>query len=215
MTRPCKAILFDLDNCLCDARAVGDDLFEPAFAAIRKANHGQVPEDRLRQAFDECWYTSFDLVAKRYRFSDSMFRAGFDVFSKLEVKGPIEGYPDLEIVKDLAADKYLVTSGFRRLQESKVRALGIQDWFRRVVIDAVDVPPQRGKKAIFEEILRESGHAPDEMIVVGDNPLSELAAGRQLGMQTVQTVRPGVKAAAADFHIGRLDELPPILAAER
>jgi putative hydrolase of the HAD superfamily len=215
MTSPCKAIVFDLDNCLCDARAVGEELFEPAFEAIRNANRGDVPEERLRQAFDECWFTSFDLVAKRYRFSDAMFRAGFDAFSRLEVAGPLEGYPDLPVLRQLAGDKYLVTSGFRRLQESKVRALGIADWFRRVVVDAVDVPPQLGKKAIFEDILRESGHAPGEIVVVGDNPLSELAAGRQLGMQTVQTVRPGVTVAAADFHIGRLDELPPILAGER
>ncbi|MFO1212457.1 MAG: hypothetical protein U1E74_08000 [Paenacidovorax caeni] len=31
------------------------------------------------------------------------------------------------------------------------------------------------------------------MLVVGDNPLSELAAGRALGATTVQTVRPGVE----------------------
>lgn len=215
MTSACKAIIFDLDNCLCDARAVGEDLFQPAFDAIRRANRGDVPEERLRQAFDECWYTSYDLVAKRYRFSEAMFQTGFEVFRTLEVQGPLQGYADLPVLRQLAGDKYLVTSGFQRLQESKVQALGIREWFTRVVIDAVDVPPPRGKKAIFGDILRESGHAPGEILVVGDNPLSELAAGRELGMQTVQTVRPGVTAAAADFHISRLDELPPILAGER
>ena len=33
-----KAIIFDLDSCLAAADEVGDQLFAPAFAAIRAAN---------------------------------------------------------------------------------------------------------------------------------------------------------------------------------
>jgi hypothetical protein len=32
-----KALIFDLDNCLAPANAVGEELFEPAFDAIRTA----------------------------------------------------------------------------------------------------------------------------------------------------------------------------------
>lgn len=206
-----KAILFDLDNCLCDAREAGESLFEPAFAAIAAANRGHLPEPALRAAFDECWYSAFDVVAQRHGFSDAMVQAGLDAFRRVEVGGALQGYPDLPVLPTLPVERHLVTSGFHRLQSSKVRALGIGHWFAAVHIDAVDVPPQRGKQAIFGDILRERGFDPGEVLVVGDNPLSELRAGRALGMPTVQTLRPGVARADADFHIGRLDQLFDIL----
>ncbi len=39
-----KAIIFDLDSCLAAADEVGEQLFAPAFAAIRAANDGSVPK---------------------------------------------------------------------------------------------------------------------------------------------------------------------------
>ena len=36
-----KAIIFDLDSCLAAADEVGEQLFAPAFAAIRAANEGR------------------------------------------------------------------------------------------------------------------------------------------------------------------------------
>ena len=50
-----KAIIFDLDSCLAAADEVGEQLFAPAFAAIRAANDGSVPDEQLRAAFAECW----------------------------------------------------------------------------------------------------------------------------------------------------------------
>ena len=49
--------------------------------------------------------------------------------------------------------RFLVTSGFRRLQESKVRALGFADWFAAIYIDAIDEPNRRGKHGFFQDIL--------------------------------------------------------------
>jgi hypothetical protein len=41
-----KALIFDLDNCLAAANEVGDDLFEPAFGAMRNANRGTLTTER-------------------------------------------------------------------------------------------------------------------------------------------------------------------------
>ena len=207
MAQHYQAIVFDLDNCLCDSREPGEELFAPAFAAIEKANAGHVPSERLKAAFEECWYTSFDLVAKRHGFTQRMYEAGFQAFSRLEVTKPLKGYPDLNVLQRLSLDKYLVTSGFRRLQQSKVRALDIGGWFTKVVIDAVDRQPHVGKQRVFEDILAERGYEPSRVLAVGDNPISELEAGRRLGMVTVQTLRPGVKQDEADHHIRSFEEL--------
>ena len=211
MTQPYQAVFLDLDNCICDAREPGGDLFEPAFDAICRANDGHVSDDQLQAAFGECWSTSFDLVARRYGFTKEMFDAGFAVFSRLEGRKPLFGYPDLPVLPGLAIDKYLVTTGFRLLQDSKVRALGIAPWFRKVVIDAVDVPPARGKQAIFADLLAEGGYDAARVLAVGDNPLSELAAGKALGMVTVQTLRRGVEKAPADAHIHSFEELAELI----
>ncbi len=187
-----KAIIFDLDSCLAAADEVGEQLFAPAFAAIRAANDGSVPEEKLRAAFAECWRVAFDAVADKYCFTEAMRAAGWQMFRQTEVTGPMSGYGDLAVLKELPVQRFLVTSGFRRLQESKVRALGFADWFAAIYIDALDEPNRRGKHGFFQDILSAHGLRPDEVLVVGDNPDSEIEAGNRLGMKTIQVLRPGV-----------------------
>ena len=67
-----KAIIFDLDSCLAAADEVGEQLFAPAFAAIRAANDGSVPEDKLQTPFAECWRVAFDAVADKYAVTEAM-----------------------------------------------------------------------------------------------------------------------------------------------
>jgi len=207
-----KAIIFDLDSCLAAADEVGQQLFAPAFAAIRAANHGSVPEEKLKAAFSECWRVAFDAVADKYGFTEAMRSAGWREFRRTEVTTPMRGYGDLEVLKELPFQKFLVTSGFRRLQESKVDALGFADWFAAIHIDAIDEPDRRGKKAIFEDIQVKYRLRPDEVLVVGDNADSEIAAGNELGMRTIQILRPGVpRSERAGQHICGLAALKEIL----
>ena len=207
-----KALIFDLDSCLAAANEVGDAIFAPAFQAIREANDGTVPEDRVSAAFADCWRFPFDFIADKYLFSSAMRAAGFSAFSKIEVRQPMRGYGDLDVLAEIPAKLFLVTSGFRRLQESKVTALGIAHLFAEVRIDAIDEPRPSGKLVNFEAILREYRFSPDEVLVVGDNPESEIAAGNQLGMTTIQILRPGVTPSSAATHqIRGLKELKQCL----
>jgi len=184
-----KALIFDLDSCLAAADEVGESLFATAFQAIRSANIGTVPEEQLRAAFADCWRFPFDFIADKYGFSPAMRAAGFAAFKQTEVRQPMHGYGDLDALAELPAKLFLVTSGFRRLQESKVRAL-----------------------QAFEAILQKHQLSPKEVLVVGDNPDSEIAAGNRLGMTTIQILRPGVPASpAATHHIHTLGELKRFL----
>lgn len=207
-----KAIIFDLDSCLAAANEVGDELFAPAFTAIRAANDGTVSEAALREAFAECWRCAFDFVADKYGFTAAMRAAGWVAFTRTEVNAPMYGYGDLAGLKDLPVQRFLVTSGFRRLQESKVRALGFADWFAAVHIDAIDEPARKGKLGIFQELLATHRLRPEEVLVVGDNPDSEIEAGNRLGMKTIQILRPGVpRSSAATAHIHSLVGLKEFL----
>jgi putative hydrolase of the HAD superfamily len=207
-----KALIFDLDSCLAAADEAGENLFAPAFQAIRLANHDAVSEDQLRAAFKDCWRFPFDLIAEKYGFSPAMRAAGFAAFKNIEVRQALHGYGDLHELAQLPAKLFLVTSGFRRLQESKVKALGIAHLFTAIHIDAIDEGKGAGKLPVFTSILQVHGYQPDEVLVVGDNPDSEIAAGNLLKLTTIQTLRPGVPPSSAATHrIRSLSELKRFL----
>jgi putative hydrolase of the HAD superfamily len=207
-----KALIFDLDNCLAAADEVGQQLYEPAFRAIRQANHGTLSDAALDGAFADCWRHPLDWVAAQHGFSEAMLSAGWSVLVTTEVTRPMRGYGDLGSLATLPAQRFLVTSGFRRLQESKIKALNLRPLFAAIHVDAIDEPSRLGKQGLFESILNEHRLAPAEVLVVGDNADSEIAAGNRLGMRTVQTLRPGVpRANNATFHIHSLAELEKIL----
>src|SRR5436309_11630858 len=84
-------------------------VFAPAFAAIRAANDGSVPEEKLRAAFAACWRVASDAVGDKYGFTEAMRAAGWQVFRQTAVNEPMYGYGDLAVLKDMHAQRFLVT----------------------------------------------------------------------------------------------------------
>ena len=207
-----RALIFDLDNCLAAANEVGEHLFEPAFEAIRNANRGTLSTETLNEAFIECWRHPLDYVANKYGFSPAMLSAAWEVFAHTIVTTPMNGYDDIAFLRELPVELYLVTSGFRRLQESKIKAMRFEHLFAGIHVDAIDEADRKGKQGIFESILLTKKLKPENVLVVGDNPDSEIEAGNRLGMETVQILRPGVpRGDNATYYIQTLAELKAIL----
>jgi len=207
-----RGIIFDLDSCSSAADEPGQQLFRPAFEAITRANRGSHSKEMLQKAFGDMWRLPYDFVAGKYGFTPKMLSAGWHEFLQIEVVTPMFGYGDLSALNELPAALFLVTSGFRRLQESKIRALGIASLFTAIYVDAIDEPAHRGKQRIFEDILQSHQLQPAQVLIVGDNPDSELAIGSRFGISTVQTLRPGVPySALATHHIQNLHELKRII----
>lgn len=203
-----RAYIFDLDNCLCAADAPGQDFLRPLFEAIAAANAGTHGADTMRQICAECWFQPLDIVARKFSFTPAMRAAAWRVGTALEVTSPMRGYGDIGVLATLGGARFLVTSGFQRLQDSKIDALGIRGWFTGVHVDAIDAAVPSGKEAIFRQILRDHGFEPGEALVIGDNPDSELAAGARLGIRTAQILRPGVvRSDLPSHHIRGLAEL--------
>ena len=203
-----RAIIFDLDNCLAAANEPGEQMLEPVFTAVRDANDGALTEPELDAAFRDCWVHAFDFVAETHHFTAAMRAAGWEAFRRIEVRTPMRGYGDLALLPSLGERRFLVTSGFRRLQESKVRALGIEMCFDAIVVDAIDEPARRGKEHIFLELMRRFCLDLSDVLVVGDNAESELAAASRLGLCAAQIIRPGVASAeGVTVHVRDLAEL--------
>ena len=176
MTR-IRAVIFDLDNCLAAADEAGEELFAPAFEAIRMANHGRLSRQQLDEAFADCWRHALDRVAEKHRFSEEMLaglrRPG------CAGEGCREADPRHVEIPAPAGEQ---DRGARRARPAR--------------------------KDIFREIVSRRGWRAEEVLVVGDNAESEIAAGNELGMPTVQTLRPGVPyAPSARLHIKSLAEL--------
>jgi len=207
-----QAIIFDLDNCLVPGDAIGRAAYEPAFEAIRQANNGTLNDAELAAAFADMWRHSLDDVARRHRLSPGMLEAGWQVFSRMEARAPMQGYPDLGVLVELPVPRFLVTTGFRRLQESKIAALGLREHFTEIRIDVVDEPGRKGKQQLFYEIQQAHRYLSRQVLVVGDNADSEIRAGNNLGMTTVQILRPGVPFGSnATHHINGLEALRGLL----
>ena len=207
-----EAAIFDLDNCLAPADEVGRDLLEPMFAAVRRANGGRLPDVALERALEDCWRLPLDAVAKAHGFSDDMLAAGWAAARDIVVRKPMRGYGDLGELAALAVKLFVVTSGFRRLQDSKIEALGLKSNFEGLYVDAIDEPDRRGKEGLFRGILERYRFEPASVLVVGDNPESEIEAGNRLGMPTVQILRPGViRGTTATHYIHDLGALRRLL----
>jgi putative hydrolase of the HAD superfamily len=186
---------------------------EPVFEAIRRENRGRLSDEELDRAFVDFWRIPLDVVAKDHGFSKEMLDAGWKAAVGLEVKLPMRGYSDVRVLKELPVLRFLVTSGFRRLQESKIDALGFRDLFTGAFVDAIDEPDRKGKHGLFAEIMKQHELKPDEVLVVGDNPDSEIAAGNKLGTPTVQILRPRVpRGRTATHYIEGLHELKRLIA---
>ena len=138
-----RAIIFDLDNCLSAADEPGKGLLEPIFDAIRRVNHGRLSDEALAEAFSDCWRHPLDFVAKKHAFTEDMLAAGWAVYVQLEVATPMRGYADLRTLPELPVWRFLVTSGFRRLQERS----GLSDSLRRSTWMRLMKPTEKANKA--------------------------------------------------------------------
>lgn len=205
-----SAIIFDLDMCILDTHSLTGPFFEPVLSVLRNSN---LSEELKRQIEKQLWTTSLDYVIELYKVSADIADNLRQAYLTIEVPDGIKTFGDEECIRALPVKKFLVTSGYRRFQQTKIDKLGIADLFDQVIIDVSDIPGQRpGKTKIFQDIMQANNWLPAEVVVVGDNPLSELGSGKSLGMITVQTLRPTVeKWPEADCHITSLCELQGII----
>jgi FMN phosphatase YigB (HAD superfamily) len=84
---------------------------------------------------------------------------------------------------------YVVSFGEPKIQHAKVRALGLENHPLLERILYADRDKLLTKEAAFRQIQHESGLPADQMLVVGDRPMSEIRAGNDLGMHTVRIRR--------------------------
>jgi len=202
---PKKAIIYDLDNTVYPVSAIGEKLYGPVFDAIVQSGQHQDYIDAIKKG---TMRTPFRLVAQQYNFSPELTQQCIDIQEHLTYDEPIATFEDYPEIKNIPGERFLVTTGFKTLQDSKIKQMGIAPDFKEV---HVVNPLITNKKEVFADILKRFGYDPDEVLVVGDDPESEIAAAKALGIPTVLYDKHNAHdASEADYKIDHFKDLKDI-----
>ena len=99
----------------------------------------------------------------------------------------------IDVLEKVDATKILVSRGDGRIQQEKIKLLGIKKYFNDIFICAL----HDEKKTLFEHILKSYNVKAKDVWVVGDRINVEIRYGNLLGMNTVH------------FHHGKHKDLKP------
>ncbi|QIA08352.1 HAD family hydrolase [Draconibacterium halophilum] len=176
-----SVLIFDLDNTIYPVSSIGPKLFKTLFAAIKKSGEYKGDFDAIKL---EIQRTPFQKVASEFLFSEQLLKECMAIHNNLTYDDPMKYFEDYELVRKLPQTKILVTSGFSKLQNSKIDKLGIRADFKEIFIIDLQQSNQT-KKDIFKLILDKYKLQKQEVLIVGDDIKSEIQAGKDLGIDTV------------------------------
>lgn len=174
-------IILDLDNTIYPVYSIGDELFKTLFELIEKSGEFEGPLELVKR---DIMRKPYQVVAREYQFTDALTNSGIELLKNLEYTGPIKPFADYDLVRNTPQQKFLVTTGFKKLQESKISGMNIQDDFAEIRI----VDPMTSsitKKDVFLELIEKFSLEKYRVLVVGDDPSSELRAARETGLDAL------------------------------
>lgn len=204
-----KAILYDLDHTLFDPKTLDKGIFQPAFDILK--NDEQCSKYDFLELKKEFFSISLNAFIKKYIGEHIKQR----FIASLRTIGPfpeLKTYKDSFLVTKFNTKNYLITSGLREFQNQKIDSLKIRDWFTEIYIDDPIEPKWSNKEEITKLIMKKYNYEASDLLVVGDNPESEIKAGNNIGIETIQILREGIiPSEKAKYRINSLEELHPYI----
>jgi len=176
-----KAIIVDLDNTIYLVSSIGERLFKSLFELIIES--GDYIGD-FNQLKSEIMRTPFQKVADAFSFGASLKADGIKLLEDLEYNDTIEPVESYNYLREFPCKKILVTTGFTKMQNSKIRQLDLKNDFEQIFV----IDPGTSnltKKDIFEKILTDYGYIAKDVLIVGDDINSEIKAAQELGIDSV------------------------------
>jgi len=193
-------VIFDLDDTLYDnfrqrVRVAHRSAAKAMVEAGLKASVEAVYRARLRAFRDDPMLRHIDAEVCRCFAADDPVRishAAREAYFHCPVgkltlfSGTI---PLLDHLDRHGVRSFVVSFGEPRIQRAKIKSLGLEGHPLISSILYADRDKQLTKEAAFRQIQRGLGLPADEILVVGDRPMSEIRAGNELGMHTVRIHR--------------------------
>ena len=215
-----QAILFDLDDTLYPE----NEFALSGYRAVARAVEA-IGECGFETAFD-CMRTAFYEAGREAVFPCLLARfSGLDMTLEDIVRVYREHVPEIRLfpgyrrlLEELGKNYRLgmITDGLPAVQRGKVRALGIEGLFDKIVY-SWDYGQEQQKPHLypFELMLEALRVLPQSTLFVGDNPEKDGAGARGAGMYYVRVVlsagRQTTPALPSEIIIENLLQLPQIL----
>lgn len=204
-------LIFDLDNTIYSVSSIRDQLFPPLFDLLGKPEYG-LEEQRRQEAQQEIMRKPFQKVANDFNFPGKLIEESLDLLRNMTFTGSIEPSADYQQIRKIPAQRFLVTTGFYKLQKSKIVQMQIEDDFKEIYIIDPD-NTAKTKKDAFEELIQKHALNREETVVVGDDPESEIRAAHELGLKSF-LLNSSRRPHPATYQSDRLIRLVDFLAAE-
>lgn len=180
-----KALIFDLDNTIYPVSAIADNLFGKLFGLLDEhagtINAGD--SERVNKIKDEMTRRPFQHIADKYALDETLRNKMLGALRNMTYDLPMQPFDDYSHLRQVPLEKFLVTTGFPKLQYSKIKQLRIEDDFKEIIIVDPDISGQT-KKNIFEGIMQKHDYQPADLLIIGDDPESEIKAALELGIDT-------------------------------
>ena len=220
-------VVFDLDDTLYDEI----EYCKSGFAAVAEflAN---LPEAPPAERISATLWEQFTTGNRTKTFNAALDKLGMGYDDKL-IDELIEIYrnhkPKISLPqesRDVLCElntKYtlaLLTDGFLPAQELKVRALGIEKYFKLIVYtEQLGRECWKPSPAGFEKIIQTLRAKPENTVYIADNEKKDFIAPNKLGFFTIQLIRPArihtsvyvESEAAAQHTIGQISQLSALL----
>ena len=203
-------LILDLDDTIFQTRSMNPKIFEPFFEHLVSKLKPDFNSQTIDAIVNDLWQNTWDKVIHTYNIPIASIMDSVKLLENLELNLTILPYPDYSFIKNFNGRKFLVTTSLTSLQESKIKALKIENDFEKIIINDT-FKEKKTKFDIFKELIAEFNLNTESTYVIGDNAASEIEAGNQLNMITIQILREGVVMGNnARYHIKSFDELPEI-----
>jgi putative hydrolase of the HAD superfamily len=176
-----KAIIVDLDNTIYLVSSIGEKLFKTLFHLIIASGDYKGDFNQLRS---EIMRTPFQKVADAFSFGASLKSQGIKLLEEIEYHDTIVPVESYDFIRKLSCKKFLVTTGFTKMQNSKIRQLKLERDFDQLFVIDPSLTTLT-KKDVFEKILADYTYLANDVLVVGDDINSEIKAAQELGIDAV------------------------------
>ena len=227
-----SCVLFDLDHTLWDYETNSEESLKELFTLYRLPEKGADSFSYFFQTFRrinlELW-DRYDRgligqdVIRTERFHRVFSETGLDDFKlSLEFSAhylrllPTKKnlLPHTKETLDYLHERYpmtIVTNGFDEIQATKLSSAGIHHYFKTIVTSQ-RAGNKKPSAKIFEFALLESGHVPENAIMIGDNLQTDIAGARAAGVDSVFfNPNKDLHREMVTFEIQSLKELRAIL----
>ena len=183
-----RAVIFDLDDTLFPERSFVLSGFKAAAKYLEQKH--KIPAQKSYSILEE----AFDRGLRKKNFND--------LLSRLNLNEPVENliriyrthtptiklYPDAEKTIHALKGKIplgIITDGTPETQTNKIKALGIEKTFERIIINDIGKGTTKTQGTSFAMMLNTFKLPANEVAYVGDNPEKDIATPRGLGMTSI------------------------------